>query len=390
MKQQTSHELRKFLAPEFVFGIGAAALVGQYAANLSMKKPLIVTDPHLMEIDWPIDIIDNLTRQQFDYALFSRVTANPRDIEVMQGADFFFDQGCDSIIAIGGGSCIDCAKGIGIVCTNKRNILEFEGADNVDLPGPPLVCVPTTAGSAADVSQFCIITDTARNVKITIVSKTMVPDVSLIDPLLTTTMSPSLTAHTGLDALTHACEAYVSNASSAFTDLNALEAVRLIKSHLLRAIHAPKDMEARIGMMQASTFAGLAFSNAILGSVHAMAHSLGGLLDLPHGLCNALLLDHVIEYNYGAAPLKYNNLGIILGARIDADMSFEDGKEAVLQAFRALKKAAGVPCDLRELGVKKSDLLLLARNALNDPCTLTNPRKPTLEDLLHLFEQVCT
>ena len=284
---------------------------------------------------------------------------------------------------------MDCAKAIGIVCTNERHVLEFEGVDRVERPGPPMICVPTTAGTAADISQFCIINDIHRRVKIAIVSKTMVPDVALIDPMLTMTMDARLTAHTGLDALTHATEAYVSNASSAVTDLHALEAVRLIRRFLLRAVERPDDVEARTGMMLASTYAGLAFSNAILGAVHAMAHSLGGLLDLPHGLCNAILLDHVVDFNYQAAPAKYRELGVALGADIAPETGEPDAKEAVLAAFRELKGAVGVRDNLCELGMSADDLPLLARNALADACMLTNPRQPDQAEVMEIYEKAC-
>jgi len=381
--------LRKFVAPEFVFGAGAGNLAGQFAANLSVKKALIVSDPGVDRLGLPGTMADSLRDEGVACAVFADVSANPRDTEIMTGAELYRREGCDAIVAVGGGSPMDCAKAIGIVCTNDRHVLEFEGVDNVDRPGPPLICIPTTAGTAADISQFCIVNDTGRKVKIAIVSKTMIPDVALIDPVLTVTMDPHLTAHTGLDALTHAVEAYVSNASSAFTDLNALEAVRLIRRHLLRAIEAPDDLDARTGMMLASTYAGLAFSNAILGAVHAMAHSLGGLLDLPHGLCNAILLDHVADYNLAAAPQRYRGLGLALGADIAATADEDTIRQATLGAIRQLKRAAGVTQTLCELGMTAKDLPLLAQNALADACMLTNPRQPTLDEVIAIYEKAC-
>lgn len=307
----------------------------------------------------------------------------------MTGAELYFREGCDAIVAVGGGSPMDCAKAIGIVCTNDQHVLEFEGVDRVRHPGPPLICIPTTAGSAADISQFCIINDTTRKVKIAIVSKTMVPDVALIDPILTVTMDEELTAHTGLDALTHATEAFVSNASSAITDLNALESVRLVRKHLLDAIHNPEDINARTGMMLASTYAGLAFSNAILGAVHAMAHSLGGLLDLPHGLCNAILLDHVIDFNFETAPDKFRQIGNALGADIPFSAPPDEIKDTTLSAFRNLKQAAGVKVNLCELGMTQKDLPALAEKALADACMLTNPRQPTADEVIKIYEAAC-
>ncbi len=234
-------------------------------------------------------------------------------------------------------------------------------------------------------SQFAIINDTTRKVKIAIVSKAMVPDVALIDPLLTLTMPPRLTANTGLDALTHAIEAYVSNAHGPITDLFALEATRLVAIHLPRVMEAPRDAEARAGMMLASLDAGLAFSNAILGAVHAMAHSLGGLLDLPHGLCNALLLDHVIDYNFDAAPDRYADIAVALDAKLPPDADDATRREAVLSAVRRLKATAGVTGGLGALGVRPEHLDGLVEFALHDPCMLTNPKLPTAEELRAVF-----
>ncbi|MDD3310534.1 alcohol dehydrogenase-like regulatory protein ErcA [Pseudodesulfovibrio sp.] len=382
-------ELRKFVAPEFVFGAGAAELAGQYAANLSVKRALVVSGPRLEGLGVTGAVADVLAAEGVAPVVYTDVSPNPRDAEVMAGAEVFRREGCDAIVAVGGGSPMDCAKAIGIVCTNGRHVLDFEGVDRVKRPGPPMICVPTTAGTAADISQFCIINDVGRKVKIAIVSKTMVPDVALIDPLLTVSMDDRLTAYTGLDALTHAVEAYVSNASSAVTDLHALEAVRLVRRHLLRAVERPGDLEARSGMMLASTYAGLAFSNAILGAVHAMAHSLGGLLDLPHGLCNAILLDHVAAFNYRAEPAKYRRLGIALGADIPDAMPEDEAGEAVLEALRSLKRSVGIRDNLAELGVTPADLPLLAQKALADACMLTNPRQPSAAEVMEIYEAAC-
>lgn len=384
---ENRQDLRKFVAPEFVFGEGAGQLAGQHVANLSARKVLLVTDQGLMNTPWPKMVMDSLGESGIQFELFADIRPNPRETEVMAGAEAFRECDCEAIVAVGGGSAMDCAKGIGIVCTNNRHILEFEGADMVPLPGPPLVCVPTTSGSAADVSQFCIITDTARKLKIAIVSKTMVPDVSLIDPQMTTTMSRDLTAHTGLDTLTHAVESFVSNATSPFTELHSLEAVRYVAAHLEKAIEEPLNMEARRGMSLATTYAGLAFSNAILGAVHAMSHSLGGLLDLPHGLCNAILLDHVIEYNFSAAPERYAKLAEALGAKMDPAMPQDEMLARTLEAFRSVKERCGVTVTLAELGVSPGDIRELAASAMKDPCMLTNPRQVAADELEKVYDQ---
>jgi alcohol dehydrogenase class IV len=381
--------MRKFVAPEFVFGQGALALAGRQAAGLGVGRALLVADPGLMTFGWPGKVEKSLAEAGVETRLFTAFSPNPRDHEVMAGAVVFAESGCDALVAVGGGSAMDCAKAVGIVCANKRHILEFEGIDNVERPSPPLLCVPTTAGSGAEVSQFAIVTDTVRKVKIAIASKTLIPDAALIDPEVTVTMPRELTAHTGLDALTHAMEAYVSNAHGPMTDLLALEAVRLIVAHLPRALAAPADIEARGGMLLASLYAGMAFSNAILGAVHAMAHSLGGLLDLPHGQCNAILIDHVAEYNFLSAPQRYERLGRLLGGRFDDDAPTAEKKAAVLGAIRAFKRTVGVTMGLADLGVSREALHELAVKALGDPCMLTNPRLATVSEIEAVYENAC-
>ena len=377
-------ELRKFVAPEFIFGKGAIALVGRYAANFGARKPMIVTDPGVIASGLANRAIEYLAAEKIECAIFSAVNQNPRDFQVMAGAKFYADNGCDVIIAIGGGSPMDCAKGIGIICTNQDFILAYEGVDNVPVPGPPLICLPTTAGTSADVSQFAIINDVARKRKFAIISKTMVPDAALIDPEMTVTMPPYLTACTGMDALVHAIEAIASTASSRITDLHAMEAIRVIRKALPVAVSHGDDLEARDQMMFASMEAGLAFSNASLGAVHALAHSLGGLLDMPHGECNAVLLNHVIEYNFKSAPDRYRLVADCLG--IDAGKYSDDALlDAILDDIASLKSSVGITVRLGEKGLTESVLPQLAINAINDPCMVTNPRIPTQKEVEKLY-----
>ena len=256
--------MRKFVAPEFVYGAGALQLAGQYATNLGAGKVLLVSDEGVAKAGWTDLVAESLEQAGLPLVLFTDVSPNPRTKEVMAGTELFKQTGCDAIVAVGGGSPMDLAKGVGIVAANGGHILDYEGADKVGAPIPPLICLPTTAGSSADVSQFCIIANPQKEVKIAIVSKAVVPDVALIDPLTTTTKDPYLTACTGLDALTHAVEAYVSTANSPITDLHALEAIRLVSKYLAQTVAKPKDKMLRAKMMLASLEAGLAFSNAIL------------------------------------------------------------------------------------------------------------------------------
>lgn len=383
---ETVLELRKFVAPEFIMGIDARKLAGRYAKNLGARHVFLVTGPNLLNLGWVSDVTESLDNEGIRYTIFADISSNPRDHEIMKGAELYKQAGCDAVVVIGGGSPIDCAKGIGIVVSNKQHILEFEGVDNVTIPAPPLICIPTTAGSAADVSQFAIITDTNRKVKIAIISKKIVPDLSLIDPLPLTTLTPELTAHTGMDALVHSVEAYVSNASSPVTDIQALESIRLISTYLHLAHQNPENVEYRYKTMLGSLLAGLAFSNASLGAVHAMAHSLGGLSDLPHGECNALLLEAVIDFNFDACPLRYESVYEAINPDYKQSQTGSI-KEDLLSALKLLRSKLGITERLGDLGVTKDHLPALAEKAMQDPCLATNPREPLISDLEKIYEQ---
>jgi len=298
----------------------------------------------------------------------------------MVGTDAFLEHECNFIVAVGGGSPMDCAKGIAIVATNGGHIIDYEGVDSVPYPGPPLICIPTTSGTSADVSQFAIILNTMSLVKIAIISKKVVPDLALIDPELLTTMDDYLTACTGMDALTHAVEAYVSNASSSFTDLHALEAIRLVHKNLILLHKDRKNEEALNNMMLASLHAGIAFSNASLGGVHAMAHSLGGLFDLPHGECNSILLEHVIEHNFEFAKERYLNIAEAFGVQNPC-------KETLLESIRTMRTTLGIKGKI-DLCVKLEEIQKLAEFSLLDPCMVTNPTVMSKEDVVKVFERV--
>jgi len=377
-------ELRKFVVPEFVFGQGARRLAGRYARNFGLSRVLLVSDAGVIAAGWTADVAASLEDAGIAYVEFNSISPNPREAEVMNGADLYLAENCDAIVAVGGGSPMDCAKGIGIVCSNERHILEFEGIDNIREPMPPLICIPTTAGTSADVSQFAVILNSAEKVKIVIAGKSAVPDVALIDPEPLTTMDAYLTACTGLDALVHAIEAFVSTASSPVTDLNAIEAIKLISTNLLDSIQRPQDITMRSQIMLGSLEAGMAFSNASLGAVHAMAHSLGGLLDLPHGECNAILLEHVIAFNYPLAAERFQLIGEAMGL----DMrGASDCSETLLNEIRRIRTNAGVTRKLSELGVKSTDIHTLAAKALKDVCLVTNPRRPTQQDLETIYAE---
>lgn len=379
-------EPRKFVVPEFVIGDGSLNLAGQYAGNFGAKKVFLVTDPEVINYGWAKKVQMSLEKAGINHVIFSDVTPNPRDFEVMAGAEKYLHEQCDVIVVVGGGSPMDCAKGVGIVVNNSEQILAFEGVDKVLIPTPPLICIPTTAGSSADISQFAIITDTTRRVKIAIISKAIVPDVALIDPETTTTMPENITAYSGMDALVHAIEACVSIASSMITDLQALEAIRIVRKNLKSAIEYPLDMNFRNSMSLGSLLAGIAFSNASLGLVHSMAHSLGGYYDLSHGLCNGIMLDYVLDFNFESSSELYFRVAEALGLDLKG-LSYDQKKNKIQEDLISFRKSIGITQSLSEMGVKKTAIPLLARHALNDPCLVSNPREPSLKDIENIYER---
>ncbi|MFQ3573253.1 MAG: alcohol dehydrogenase-like regulatory protein ErcA [Thermodesulfovibrionales bacterium] len=377
--------IRKFVIPEFVFGVDAIKLTGKYSQNFGARRVLVVTDNGVISHGWTEKVCDVLKDSHISHCIFSGLTENPKDYEVMQGVDFYKSEGCDVIVAVGGGSVLDCAKGIAIVSSNGGDIKDFEGVDKVTKPMPPLICIPTTAGSSADVSQFAIITDTKRMLKFAIISKTIIPDVALIDPVTTTTMDRELTAHTGLDALCHAFEAFVSVAHSPITDLHALYAIRLIFDNLPHAINNPDNLDYRGAIMLGSLSAGLAFSNASLGLVHAMAHAIGALLNIPHGCCNAHLLPLIVRYNFDSAPDRYRQIAHSLDITKD-DMSDDDVLSKLDMALLELLQRCGINLGLGKYGLSSQHIPSLAEYAINDPCIVTNPKIPTVKDIIQLYE----
>jgi alcohol dehydrogenase class IV len=372
--------LRKFVSPEIIFGAGARHSVGNYAATFGARRVLVVSDPGVQAAGWVADVLASLDQQGIAHVLYTGVSPNPRVEEVMAGAELYRASGCDVIVAVGGGSPMDCAKAIGIVAAHGRSILEFEGVDTIRVPSPPLILIPTTAGTSADVSQFVIISNQAERMKFSIVSKAVVPDVALIDPETTASMDPFLSACTGIDALVHAIEAFVSTGSGPLTDPHALEAIRLIGCNLVEMIAKPADIALREKIMLGSMQAGLAFSNAILGAVHAMSHSLGGYLDLPHGLCNAALVEHVVAFNFDAAPERFRVVAETFGLDCRG-LTPPQVRQRLVEHLIAFKRAVGFEDSLKLHGVGSSDIPFLSRHAMQDPCILTNPRQSTQRDV---------
>ena len=360
--------------------------MGKYARRLGAHRVLLASDPGVAAAGWTREAAALLEAEGLTVTPFQDISPNPRDHQAMAGAERYRESGSDFIVAIGGGSVMDCAKGIGIVAANGGFILDYEGVDQVPVPMPPLLCIPTTGGTSADVSQFAIITNSSEQVKIAIISKTVVPDVALIDPRTLVTMEPYLTACTGMDALVHAIEAYVSNAHAPITDLHALEAIRLVATHLQDSVAQPDNYELRSQIMLASLQAGLAFSNASLGCVHAMAHSLGGYKDLPHGECNALLLPHVLDYNFPVATERFQRIGEAMGGDFRG-LGAREVRTKLIRMVMELRLACGIEGGLGDRGVRSADVHRLASKAIEDPCNATNPRPPSAADLEAIYSE---
>ncbi len=379
-------ELRKFFAPEFIFGENSLHMVGNYLKKFGINRGLVVTDSGVINAGWTELVINSIENSGIDYVLFSDISPNPRDKEVSDGAALYMNKFCDGIIAIGGGSVMDAAKGIGIEAVNQRNILEFEGVNKVILPMPPLICLPTTGGTASEVTQFAIINNVNEKYKIAIISKSVVPDLAIIDPITLTTMDSYLTACTGVDAIVHAVEAYCSTGGSRITDNYAIDALSLLGAYLKKSIEQPDNLEYRSSVMLASLEAGLAFSNAGLGIVHSMAHSLGGYLDLPHGECNAMLLNTSIDFNYESdMQRRYSEIVISLGMSNKNEHIYS--KADIMKFIEDLKLSVGINNRLSNKGVRSQDIEILSIKAFNDPCLATNPRIPNLADIQSLYKE---
>jgi len=379
-------EIRKFVAPEILFGINSRLLASEYCKKLGVRKLFFATDKVLIKTQWYREIEDQLMKDGIDFIVYSSISPNPRDYEVMEGARVFVENKCNMILALGGGSVIDCAKGIGIVSTNGGPINIFKGVDKIYNPMPPLISIPTTGGTSADVSQFAIINDFSEKYKMTIISKAVISDVALIDPMTLTSMDKMLSACTGMDALSHAFEAFVSNASSTITDLYAMEAIKIIEAEIVNSVLEPDNLKIREKIMQASLFAGLAFSNASLGCVHSLSHSLGGYLDLFHGECNAILLPHAIDFNYKAASEKYNKIAELMN--IDtSNLTNKQIKNALQLHILELNQQLGITDTLSKKGVTLDILPVLAEKAIIDPCNATNPINPGKKDLEVIYKE---
>lgn len=370
-----------FMPTSNLVGEGALEKGLEQLAKLNCTKVFLVTDKILEKIGVVEQVTKPLEAKGIEVKIFTDVQPNPTVGNVNAGLAELKSFDADLMISLGGGSVHDCAKAIALVATNGGKIEDYEGVDQSTKPQLPLVSINTTAGTASEMTRFCIITDEKTHVKMAIVDTNVTPILSINDSGIMSNMPAGLTAATGMDALTHAVEAYVSTGASPITDACAVKAIELIASSLPTAVAEPKNMPARENMAYAQFLAGMAFNNASLGYVHAMAHQLGGMYDLPHGVCNALLLPHVEAFNESAATERLNTIGKIL--------SDNNSDLAGLNTIDAIKKLAdivNIPKSLKELGVKREDFDELATNALKDVCGLSNPIQATHEQIVGIFE----
>lgn len=376
----TAGRISKFHVPEIVFGAGALSETGHAARRVGARRVFVVTDPGIVAAGWVAELHHHLDDAGLAHVTWQEITPNPKDHEVARGVEAYRESGCDVIVGIGGGSAIDAAKAIAVVAENGGAILDYEGVDKVTRAIPPLVMIPTTSGTGADVSQFCVVTDTRRRLKATLIGRALVPNISVTDPRLLMTMPHWLSAATGIDALTHAIEAYTSRAASSLTDPYALSAIRLVAENLVRTVAAPRDERARSKMANGSLHAGMAFTNTLLGATHALSHPLGGLLDLSHGVINGVILPHVIRFNSAVQTDRYVAIAHALGVDTTG-LPARQAAYAAADRVRLLGDEVGIPGGLSDLGVRPEDIPGLAQGALDDCCMATNPREASLDDL---------
>lgn len=376
-----------YVPPVNLMGRGCLQEAGKMIQDMDIRKALVVSDRQLISSGVAEQVLSILRKSGLDYVVYDEVQPNPTCQNVHEGLQVYQEHDCDAIISIGGGSPQDAAKAIGIVATNGGHIRDYEGLHQSHHKSVPLVAINTTAGTSSEVTINYVITDEERKVKMVMVDRNSLVSLSVNDPELMLSKPASLTAATGMDALTHAVEAMVTPGGFTVTSATAAAAVELIFEYLPRAVRDGSDLEAREHMTYACFLGGMAFNNAGLGYVHAMAHQLGGVYDLPHGVCNAMLLPYVEEMNAKHVPGKFRHIAKAIGMNVK-DKSDEECSMYVIDAIRQLAREVGIPEKLSELGVTDPDLELLAENAMKDACAPGNPYQPSREEVMELFRKI--
>ncbi|MEJ1320167.1 iron-containing alcohol dehydrogenase [Latilactobacillus sakei] len=378
-----------FLMPSVnFFGPGVIEKIGDRTKMLNITKPLIVTDTFLEGVpDGPVaQTLASLDQAGVQYSIFNGVEPNPKVRNIQAGKTQYLADGCDGLITVGGGSAHDCGKGIGILLTNGDDITKLVGIETLENALPPLLAVNTTAGTGSELTRHCVITNEETHLKFVVVSWRNIPLVSFNDPMLMLDVPAKLTVATGMDAFVQAIEPYVSTNRNAITDGQCLQAIKLIEESLREAVANGHNIEARTKMCEAEMLAGMAFNNADLGYVHAMAHQLGGQYDAPHGVCCALLLPIVEEFNIVACPDRFAELARAMGENTDA-LSTRDAAELAIKGMRQMAADVGIPTSIKAIGAKPADFEMMAENALKDGNAFSNPRKATKAEIVALFQK---
>lgn len=375
-----------YFPPVVLMGPDAIELIPPEINRLGVKKALIVTDKNLVKVGIVKAVTDILDAAKLPYAIFDKVKENPTVDNCNEGYEKLQAEGCDYVLSIGGGSPQDTGSGIAILATNPGDLRDYEGVGKTKNKSIPIVGINTTAGTAAEATINYVITDEKRKVKMVIVDPNALTTVAVNDPKLMLKMPASLTAATGMDALTHAIEGYTTAGATQFTDLFNLEAIKVIAKNLRAAVKNGDDLEARDQMAYGQFVTGMGFSNGGLGIVHSMAHQLGGFYDLPHGVCNAVLLPYVVAYNQDAVGDRLADIAVAMGEDISRKEPREVNKIAI-DAIKKLSADVGIPSGLKELGVKEEDFEQLADMAMVDACTPGNPRVPTKEDMIAIYKK---
>ena len=381
--------VRRFILNEVsYFGPGAREVLPSEISRLGLHKALVVTDKDLVKFGVAEKVLEVLRSAGIPFEVFSEIKPNPTVANVKAGLVAYASSGADFIIAIGGGSSIDTAKAVGIVSNNPQfsDIVSLEGVADTKKKSVPIIALPTTAGTAAEVTINYVITDEENHKKMVCVDPNDIPAIAIVDAELMYTLPKSLTAATGLDALTHAIEGLITKGAWEMSDMFEIKAIEMIARYLETAVAEPSNVEARNGMAVAQYIAGMAFSNVGLGVVHGMAHPLGARFDIPHGVANALLLPIVMEFNAPAALEKYVEIAKAMNMYVSG-MTAEQAADAAVNAVKELSVKVGIPQHLSELGIKESDLEMLAADAFADVCTPGNPREVNKEIIYDLYKK---
>ncbi|MFF2854768.1 iron-containing alcohol dehydrogenase [Peribacillus sp. NPDC058002] len=386
----SNHLFSIFMGTKLVFGKDVAKNVGEELVKLGSKKTMIVTDKGIINAGLLEVILSSITTSELEYVIYNEVPSNPPAATVEKGVNVFKQHNCDSFVAVGGGSAMDACKAISIMSENDGHVIDYDiGGRTFTKQGSPVITIPTTSGTGSEVTQWAVITDKKRNWKASIGSPLMAPTVSLVDPMLTIGLPPAITAATGVDALTHAIEAYTTKAaitgSSPITDALALEAIRLVGNSLRKAYAQGDNYKARENTMLGSTIAGMAFPQIGLGSTHGLAHPLGGYYDVPHGVANAILLPYIMNFNLLTCPERFANIARVLGENIEGLSPMEAAEKSVV-AVKKLVKDVNIPT-LKSFDVNPEDFTHLAEDAIQDQTAKDNPRRTTLQDAINLYNQ---